>query len=54
MRDVADFFASNNPKETSCKSPDKEIEAARANRLEIKGCLFKIFNTRGKIANVFE
>ena len=30
-------FASNNPKETSCKPPDQEIEAARANRPEIKG-----------------
>ena len=45
-------FASNNHKETSCKSPDQEIEAARANRPEIKGSFFKIPNTRGKIANV--
>ena len=36
MRDVADI-ASNNPKQTSYKSPDQEIEATRANRLEIKG-----------------
>ena len=47
------FFASNNPKATSCKS-DKAIEAARASRLEIKSCFLKIFNTSGKIANVFE
>ena len=48
------FFASNNPKESRWKSPDQEIEAARANRPKIKGSFFKIFNTRGKIANAFD
>ena len=44
------FVVSNNSKlkEASCKSPDQEIKAARANRLEIKGSFFKIFNTREK------
>ena len=40
------FFASNNPKETSCKSPDQEIEAARANRHEIKGSSLCYFSTQ--------
>ena len=38
MWEVADVLLQvTRPEETSCKSPDQEIKAARANRLESKG-----------------